>query len=163
MIATLQRGDFGLTQIGGPTGQIIRGLQWLDGTGFANFEHAFIYTGNGQIIEAEPGGARVGNVNEYSDIYWSSGHFDLTESQRSAICSAAVHYVGTPYSFLDYASLVARRLRLPVPGLKHYVADTGHMICSQLVAACYDVSGCPLFGDEWTGWVTPGDLYELIR
>jgi len=38
------------------------------------------------------------------------------------------------------------------------------MICSQLVAWCYEQAGIQLFSDErrWEGYVTPADLAELV-
>jgi hypothetical protein len=162
---TLLPGDYGLTQIGGDVGKAIRFGQWLDGTGFSNYEHAFVYVGHGQIVEAEPGGARTGSVSEYSDILWSSGHFPLLAAQRTRIVNRAVQFaVGkTPYSAADYFALAAHRLHLPVPGLQEYISDTGHTICSQLVDICYQSAGYRLFTDgRWNGYVTPGDLYDLL-
>lgn len=158
-------GDFGLTQIGGYAGRLIRFGQWLNGDGFANFEHAFVYIGGGQIVEAEPGGARIRPVTEYAaaNVCWSTGRFDLTPAERTAIASTAKMYADlkTPYSFLDYVALAGDRLHLPHRLLQNYVASTGHMICSQLVAAAYYKAGAPLYS-TWTGYVTPEDLYNLI-
>ena len=157
-------GDFGLTQIAGTTGKLIRIGQWLNGDGFANYEHAFIYIGNDQIVEAEPGGARIAKLSKYQSdsIHWSTGHFSLTENQRTQIVHAAIGYLGVPYSFLDYASLAARRLDIPVPGLHSYIKSTKHMICSQLVDQCYQDVGCHIFNDpdRWPGDVTPEALYN---
>lgn len=158
-----QPGDFGLTQISGNVGKLIRVGQWLNGNGFANYEHAFVYIGGGLIVEAEPGGARVRPVTEYKDIYWSTGHFDLTGAERNTIITYAEHYVGTPYSFLDYFSIAAHRLHLWTPGLKHYIGTSKHMICSQLVSQCYDDAGIKLYDGEWPGYITPEGLYDLIR
>lgn len=159
-------GDFGLTQISGGAGRLIRFGQWLNGDGFANFEHAFMYLGNGQIIEAEPGGARIRPVTEYApqNVRWSTGHFSLTEVQRTRIVARARAFEGVPYSFADYAALAAHRLRIPVPGLKKYIYNSGHEICSQIVDVCYQAAPFQLFTDDrWPGYVTPGALYELIK
>jgi cell wall-associated NlpC family hydrolase len=161
---TPQPGDFGLTQIHGRVGKLIRAGQWLNGDGFFDYEHAFVYVGEGQVIEAEPGGARLASLTEYnvSAVLWSTGAIGTTEAQRASIVAAARGYIGTPYSFLDYASLAAKRLHLWAPGLHSYVRSSGHMICSQLVAKCYFDAGCALF-PGWTGDVTPGDLCNLVR
>ncbi len=67
------------------------------------------------------------------------------------------------YSFLDYLALAAHRYRLPVPGLRTYIKSTGHLICSQLVDACYQAAGVQLFDDHrWNGYVTPSDLARRI-
>lgn len=163
-----QPGDFGLVKMGGETGKLIRFGQWLNGDGFADYEHAFVFIGPGQpgqIVEAEPGGAIVSPAGKYGGaVLWSSGKIALTAVQRRTIVQSAKRYEGTPYSFADYAALAARRLRIPAPGLKAYVASSGHMICSQLVDQCYADAGVQLFDDKrWPGYVTPGDLYQLLK
>lgn len=154
--------------MGGDSGKLIRVGQWLNGSGFADYEHAFIYVGQAggltpisdAIIEAEPSGAHLTALH-YSGVLWSSGIIHPTDAQRSAIVNAALSYVGVGYSVADYFSLAARRLHIPAPHLKAFVASSGHMICSQLVARCYANAGCPLY-DRWTGYTTPGDLAQLL-
>lgn len=162
--ANVRPGDFGLVSMGG-FGKVIRVLQWMDGSGFANYEHAFVYVGgltSHNIVEADPSGAKQVEFHyDPKTVVWSS-NLVLTDSERVKVCEIAESFVGTPYSFLDYASLVAKRIHLPVIGLQHYIASTNHMICSQLVAACYQAAGIPLY-KTWTGNVTPGDLYDLLE
>jgi len=159
--ANVKPGDFGLVHMGGDAGKWIRIGQWLNGSGFSDYEHAFIYVGSDTIVEAEPSGAHI-TKSHYSNILWSSGIINPTDTQRLAIVKAARSYVGTPYSWADYFSLAARRLHIPAPHLKAFVASSNHMICSQLVARCYADAGCPLY-DRWTGYVTPGDLCQLLQ
>jgi uncharacterized protein YycO len=157
-------GRIGLTQIHGDLGKAIRFGQWLNGSGFSKFEHAFLDLGNGTLIEAEPGGARVEPLSKYAmqDVYWcDSVYATLTEDQKFRIVNAARLLRGTPYSFLDYAALFTHRLHIPVPGLRDFIADTHHEICSQLVDFAYNIGGAPLFQNRWTGYVTPGDLWKL--
>lgn len=167
-----QPGDIILTQITGRIGKLIEFGQWLNGNGFIDFEHAALYKGDGTVIEAEPGGARERPLSDYTGRpqFWSTGILQLTDTQRMLIVNAAVGYTkanggkGVPYSFLDYDALAAHRLGIPVPGLQRYIASTGHMICSQLVDQCYADAGVHLFTDDrWPGYVTPGDLYDLLR
>lgn len=159
-------GDFAVVRMHGTPGALIRVGQWLNGDGFANVEHAFVLVGDDALVEAEPGGARVTPLTAYdpSGLHWSAGHIQLTSDQRAAIVAAAHRYLGTPYSFLDYGALAAHRFRLPGSGLlKGYVADTRHMICSQLVDQCYRDAGVHLFRDgRWPGYVTPADLNRLL-
>lgn len=164
-------GDFGLTQIHGRAGKLIRFGQYLNGSGFENFEHAFVYVGGNMIVEAEPGGARLRPVSEYAaaNVLWSTDHIPLTTPQRDAICLRAKQFYtandgkGVPYSALDYFALAAHRLHIWAPFLKSYVQNSGHVICSQLVDICYQNAGIHLFKDDrWPGFVTPGDLYGLL-
>ncbi|MEV0372938.1 hypothetical protein AB0I10_24460 [Streptomyces sp. NPDC050636] len=157
-------GDIGLTQISGITGRLIRLGQWLNGDGFADYQHAFLVLPDDRLLEAVPGGARVRPLAQYTGanvLYVCPER--LTEQQRTAICDAATRYVGVPYSFLDYLAIAAHRFHIPLPGLRRYIASTRHMICSQLVDQCYLDAGVHLFADgRWPGYVTPMALYELL-
>ncbi|MFH8569976.1 hypothetical protein [Streptomyces sp. NPDC017993] len=157
-------GDIGLTQISGHVGRLIRIGQWLNGNGFADYQHAFLVLPDNQLLEAEPGGARVRPLSSYEGVevlyVCPSG---LSERQRADICSASRAYVDVPYSFLDYVAIAAHRIHLPVPGLRRYISATGHMICSQLVDQCYKDAGVHLFDDgRWSGYVTPLALHRLL-
>ncbi|AJC61021.1 MULTISPECIES: hypothetical protein [Streptomyces] len=157
-------GDIGLTQISGVTGRLIRFGQWINGDGFADYEHTFLVLPGERLLEAEPGGARIRPLSEYdgSDVLYVCPE-QLTEQQRERICAAADRYVGVPYSFLDYLAIATHRLHVPVPGLRRYVASSRHMICSQLVDQCYQDADVHLFSDgRWPGYVTPMALYTLL-
>ncbi|MFD0528969.1 hypothetical protein ACFQ1I_21765 [Kitasatospora arboriphila] len=39
--------------------RLIRIGQWLNASGFADYEHAFVFVGDGQLVEAQPGGAEL--------------------------------------------------------------------------------------------------------
>ncbi|MFI7102344.1 hypothetical protein ACIBK8_23660 [Streptomyces sp. NPDC050161] len=159
-----QPGDIGLTQIPGTAGRLIRIGQWLNGNGFADYQHAFLVLPDGQLLEAEPGGARIARLDSYADadvLYVSPPEY--SPQHRADVCAAALKYVGVPYSFLDYLAIATHRIHLNVPGLRRYVAATGHMICSQLVDQCYQDAGMHLFDDgRWPGYVTPLALHELL-
>jgi uncharacterized protein YycO len=158
-----QAGDFAVVSVGGVPGRLIRFGEWLNGRGFAQYEHALVYAGAGNVVQAEPDGAAERAMTGHRLTMWSGGAVPLTGEQRTRIVAAAIRYVGTPYSFLDYLALFARRLRIPVPGLRAYIADTGHMICSQLVDQCYRDAGVELFSDgRWPGYVTPADLAAVV-
>jgi cell wall-associated NlpC family hydrolase len=161
--ASVQIGDFGVSHMGGQAGKLIRFGQWLNGSGFSDYEHAFIYVGNGKVIEAEPAGARLATFN-YGGVLWSSDKVKIDSPlRRLAIVTLAHSYAGTPYSWADYFALATHRLHIPAPGLKSYVSTSGHMICSQLVDRCYQDAGIQLFDDgRWNGYVTPGDLAQLL-
>lgn len=159
-----QPGDFGLTQISGHVGRAIRVGQWLNGDGFSDYEHAFVCVGGGDIVEAEPGGARIWTLSHYnaSRIAW----YRAPDGYGDEIATQARAMKGVPYSFADYAAIATVRLHLPLSSklLHNYVADSGHMICSQLVDEAYARAGVQLFDDgRLPGDVTPGDLLRLIE
>lgn len=155
----------GLTHINGGVGRAIRFGQWLNGEGFATWEHAFIYLPGNLVLEAEPGGARIVPFT-YSDVYWCTGIFKLLPptTNPTELGHVAESLKGVPYSFLDYAALAAHRLKIPAPHLRAFIKDTGHMICSQLDDEFYKRLGARIFVDgRWSGDVTPASLYNRDR
>lgn len=157
----MQPGDFGLVRISGVTGSLVSAGQRLIGSG-SYYTHAFVYVGGGQAVQAQPGGAiRADVLDIVQGRRLATSNLPLTGRQRADIVEAALSLDGTPYSFLDYAAIGARRL-LHVSALENYVSDTGHMICSQLVAECYRRAGIELFTGRIPGDVAPGDLARLI-
>jgi uncharacterized protein YycO len=157
-----QPGDFGLVSIPGGVGFLIRLGQWLNGNGFKNYEHAFVYLDENTILEAMPGGAIVSEAAKYASVRVSM--VPLTASERQEIVSHAWTLKGVPYSFLDYFAIAAHRFRLPLPGLRKYIANSGHLICSQLVDNCYQAAKVELFKDNrWGGYVTPAELIAFTE
>lgn len=166
-----QPGDFGLVKMGGTGGKWIRigqfaaGVLAGDGTEDEDYQHAFVYVGGGDIIEAEPGGAKRTQIH-YSNVLWSTGIIPLNFGQRMLIVKAAEKYVGTPYSAADYFAIAALRLHagVLVPGLKDYVKSSGHMECAQLVDQCYQDALVHLFKDgRFPGYVMPSSLAGLLH
>lgn len=172
-------GDFACFHEDNTAGVLIAAGEWLngDGTRASYFQHAGIYIGMGDranplgyIMAAQPGGARVSPLrpSQADDsvnpgVLWSTGRIALDDAQRSLIVANALKCEGVPYSAADYFALAAHRLHVPVPWLRGYIADSGHMICSQLVDWCYMKAGVHLFSDgRWTGYVTPANLADLI-
>lgn len=157
-----QPGDIGCTQITGDVGRLIRLGQWLNGDGFANYEHVFLYLGDGQIIEAEPGGARIADLTEYDSrtIAWVR----CPEDRRQAVVEAARTLEGTPYSAADYFALALHRFRIPAPGLRRYIESSNHLICSALADRAARIGGWNLFQDgRWEGYVTPAAIAHLAH
>lgn len=181
MLYTPQPGDIGLTQIRGDVGKAIRVLQRLNGTGNDDIEHAFMVTAVPKrpshyaigtphyelpsartyttVVEAEPGGAVESSLSKYTT--YDVLYIRCPDEYRQAVAAAAKTLIDTPYSYEDYLALTAHRLHIPVPGLKDYISDSGHMICSQLVDHAAMLGGWHLFTDgRWEGYVTPGHLTD---
>lgn len=157
-------GDFGLVAIVGEAGQLIRFGQWLNGNGWGAYQHAVLVLDNGELVEAEPGGACIRPLSEYdgTNIVWSD--WPLTDIERAAIAAAGRSLEGIPYSAADYFALAAHRLHVPAPGLRRFVASSGHMICSQLVDEAYRRAGLAMFDDgRWPGFVTPMSLVGALH
>ena len=159
-----QLGDIGITSIRGPVGRLISVGEYLLGDGFAPWDHAFVYVGNGLLIEAEPGpdGARLAELTEYNDrvVLW----LRCPDQYRQAVAHSARLLQGTRYSAADYFAIAAHRLHLPVPGLRDYIAASGHLICSALADRAAELGGWKLFDDgRWNGYVVPADLARLAK
>lgn len=157
-------GDFGLVSIKGGVGWLVRIGQFLNGDGFRRYEHAFIYLGDNQIMEAEPGGANISSLDEYvgRDVMWSTDLINLPDWVRTDLVEDAKKFEGAPYSFLDYLAIALYRLGIKYPGVAKRVKDSKHYICSQLVAQVYADNGIPL--TEYPPYlVTPGKLYKHLE
>jgi cell wall-associated NlpC family hydrolase len=149
-------GDYGVVRTSGWGAALIR-----FGT-HSNYNHAFVYVGDGQIVEAEPQGARLGSVTEYGNVLWS--RVPLDGPQRGAIAAIARKMIGTPYNWVDIAALTLACLGLKLPPVMDRVRDDRQLICSQLVDRAYELAGVHLFKDGRPDEaVTPGDLARLIE
>lgn len=156
-------GDWAVCDAGGAVGKAIQLGEWLNGNGFTDWEHAFVYVGGGKVLQAEPDGSKIVPLKPRAHILWSSGTIPLTPLQRSLVPGVAAQLTGVPYSFLDYGALAAHRLHIPVPGLRDYIDDSHHQICSQLVDDFMLRLGVHLFADgRWPGFVVPADLAGLL-
>lgn len=149
-------GDYGTVATSGFFGFLIR-----LGT-FSRDNHAFIYIGDGKIIEANPAGVQITELSQYSNVAWNQ-HENLSSSQRLAILDSAHTFVGKPYDFIDIGILAFRILGMKLP---HFLTGnvTKHkgVICSELVAKSYKSAGIVLV-DKADNLVTPSDLtYRLI-
>jgi hypothetical protein len=110
-----------------------------------------------------PAGARVAPLSEYAAGATVYSSWELSDDQRAAIVAAGRALVGTRYSVMDYFALAAHRLHLPLPGLKRYVENSGHMICSQLVDEAYFNAGLVMFADgRWPGYVVPASMDRVL-
>lgn len=160
------RGDFGVVSTPGLAAEIIR---W--GTE-SNVNHAFLYVGDGLLIEARPGGAGYAHIDKYNGltVEWSTGAVPLDDVQRLKVIAHARTLVGTPYGWLDILAigLTQRRAGRLInvdapPWWVRRVNDTHTLICSQLVDLAYYLAGVDLFTDtRLPGLVSPGDLHRLI-
>lgn len=155
-------GDFGLSVLTGPAGWWVNLGQALTGDS-SRFTHAFVVLDDNTVMEAMPGGARIAPLSSYDNQSVVYSRFDLTDFQRENVVISARSLEGTPYSFLDYGSLAMLHFEVRPESVRKRVADSGHMICSQLVDETYLRSGLHLFDDgRYAGDVTPGDLSYVI-
>lgn len=171
--ADVQPGTIGLVNISGEVGKLIHFGQWLNShpldrwlspESYPQIEHAFVLLPDRMLIEAEPGGARVVSIDKYTsvDVFWCTAiAARLTADELAAVAHTAAWFEHTPYSFLGYAELFARRLHMPVGLLRDDLTASDHVICSQLAALSYRDQGHDLFPGVWRDLVAPYDLWSL--
>jgi uncharacterized protein YycO len=150
-------GDYGVVRSNGIFARLIQ-----IGT-VSRWNHAFVYIGDGQIIEANPRGIEVSSVFKYPLIAWNQ-HEELDAKERHIIVEHAKAQIGKPYNFLVIANLALRILGLKVLAntkLLYKMAQKDGYICSELVAECYKVAGADT-SIKAPDLVTPGDLAERL-
>ena len=155
-------GDIGLVAIPGVGGPLIRFGQWLAGDGWTAYQHAFVYVGDGKIMEAMPGGARMVDLSyRYGDPQ-KIKYLRCPPQYGEDVAQKAISFLDVPYSALDYVSLGLHRFHIPAPHLRGYIKDSKHQICSQLADQAAALGGWHIFDDgRWPGDVTPNDLGKV--
>lgn len=152
----LQPGDVGFSTIGGTTGALVNiGQAILRDS--CRYTHAYIYVGNGKVLEAMPSGSRIVYGADREGPWY---RLPLTSTERSKVVYSG-DLEGIPYSFMDYAALAWWEWKLPGRNrLRNYVSSSNRMICSQLVDYTLCRVGYHLFQDGRLHQdVTPGDLF----
>ncbi len=147
--------------------------------------HAGVYVGNGDVVEAQPGGARLVPVEMYlgPGTFWAEGaflaNFNGVFTDGGAVAEYAKSMVGTPYSYSDIVAIALAQPRFkkvfgfdPIdehvqwndqPWWVKRLARKDRLICSQLVDEAYRLAGIHLFNDgRLSQLVSPGDLHRLI-
>jgi uncharacterized protein YycO len=154
---TVLPGTYGVSHGSGITGELIRHAteSWAG--------HAFVYVGNGQIIEAMPPVARVSAADTHPDAVWNV-HYPLTDVQRDAIVARAHALVGCPYDYPAYVGFALEVLKLRNGQELDPVFREDHWrVCSALVADCYTYAGLNVEqGLQHPNLISPADLYNRI-
>ena len=131
-------GCYGVSHGGGITGELIRHVtgSWAG--------HAFVYIGNGQIIEAAPPAVRVAPAASHPGAVWNVRD-PLSDAQRDKICARARALVGCPYDYPAYVGFALKVLKLRDGAELDPVFKADHWrVCSALVADCYAHAGIRL-------------------
>jgi hypothetical protein len=151
-------GVYGCVRTGGFVAFMIRTVtrSWAD--------HVFISIGDGQIVEAEPGGVRIRDVSEYAGcrIEYNTGE-DMTAVQRAAVAEYAESKRGEPYAWTADAVDGLRCLGLRWRILAKFERARRSVMCSELAAQAGNYAGLDwLCGQEDPCQVTPAMLAARI-
>jgi uncharacterized protein YycO len=154
---TVLPGCYGVSHGAGLVGELIRHAteSWAG--------HAFVYIGNGQIIEAAPPVARISAAASHPDAVWNV-RYPLTDDQRDKVCARAHALVGCPYDYPAYVGFALEVLKLRTDAQLDPVFREDHWrVCSALVADCYAFAGADLEqGLKYPNLISPADLYDMI-
>ncbi|MGH7744047.1 MAG: hypothetical protein ACREQ5_04405 [Candidatus Dormibacteria bacterium] len=149
-------GDYGVSHGSGLIGELIRHAteSWAG--------HAFIYLGDGHIIEGTAPVAAVATSASHPDAVWSNE--DLTDAQRVLITDRAHALVGTAYDWPAYVGFSLEFLKLRSGAqLDGVFKQDRWRVCSALVADCYRYVGIDVLpGVADPNLVSPADLYNRI-
>ena len=149
-------GDYGVVKTNGWAARFIQ-----VGTA-SRWNHAFIYIGDGKIVEANPTGVAISPVSKYPLIAWNQ-HEELTDAQRQKIVNKALSFVGDPYGFGAIIAIAFKILGLKIITklFTHIAENENSVICSQLVAWSYSVAKKKV-SNKPHAFTTPGDLAERL-
>lgn len=154
---TVRPGCFGVSHGSGLLGALIRHAteSWAG--------HAFIYIGNGQIVEGVPPVAQIAAASSHPDAVWNARE-PLTDDQRLKIVARAQALVGTHYDWPAYAGFALEVLKIGSgEQLDGAFAQDPWRVCSALVADCYDYAGIHIDASlKDPNLVSPADLYDRI-
>lgn len=152
-----QPGDYGVSHGTGIVGELIRHAteSWAG--------HAFVFIGDGLIIEAAPPATRISPVGSHPDAVWNSAE-PKTDDQRAAIVARARALLGTPYDYPAYIGFALEVLKLRTAAqLAPEFQHDRWRVCSADVADEYGFAGIDLTeGLAVPNLVSPADLYNRI-
>lgn len=123
-------------------------------------DHAFVIAEDGVIVEAEPGGVRLGHLSEYygNRIAINDGE-DMSVDQRGAVVAAAKAMIGKPYDDLAIVDDGLESLGWHWRWLARRADGDGELICSEVVARAGSAAGLDWrCGAATTAEVTPAML-----
>jgi uncharacterized protein YycO len=105
-------------------------------------DHVFISIGDGQIVEAEPGGVRIRDMSEYAGcrVEYNTGE-SMTEQQRAAVAEYATSKRGEAYAWAADAVDGLRCLGLRWRILGRLGGARRSVMCSQLTAQAGQYAG----------------------
>jgi hypothetical protein len=129
----------------------------------SKWNHAGIYIGDGEIIEARPSGVKRASVTKYDalPIIWSSE--SLTQEQRENISQFAKGFENDGYGVWSIVALGFKCLTFGIPLLpaNWMAVREKRVICSQLVAWTYSHAKIKL-SKKQHALVTPKDLANRL-
>lgn len=126
--------------------------------------HAFLYVGNGMIIEAAPPATRIAPVESHADAIWNLDEPGFSVATGVVICNRGHALLGTPYDYPAYIGFAMEILKIRnQQQLDPYFAHDRWRVCSADVADEYKFGGIDVSsGLKYPNLVSPADLLMRI-
>jgi hypothetical protein len=171
-VSKLTPGVFGLSHGGGLAGDLIRHATE------SSYGHAFLYLGDGVIVQGQPQVAALAKADSHSDATWAWRMWDQlaaehkwTPAQVKVVQDAVVlrgrALVGTPYDWAAYAAFASEVLHLAHGGaMQQFFEHNPRRVCSGLVADALTAGQIPLEfipEDGAPGLVTAGPKGTVVN
>lgn len=134
---------------------------WLIKIGtLSRYDHVFVIVSpDGDIVEAEPGGARKAHISKYAGRRMIRSNDTMDSTATNTIVKNALSMVGVPYNDLAILDDGLESLGLFWSWLANLADGDHEVICSQLVALCGQAAGLDwLCGRKHASEVTPANL-----
>ena len=127
----------------------------------SKWNHAGIYIGNDQVIEARPTGVSIRSIHEYDNfpIIWSNE--PLTETERNNLVEFVKIFENDGYGVGSIIALGFKCLGLSIFPANWLAIHEKKVICSQLVAWSYSHVKIKLVKKPHA-LVTPADLAKRL-
>jgi len=149
-VSKLEPGTFGMSHGGGSAGEMIRTATQ------SNVGHAFLYLGNGVIVQGQPPVAALAPADSHSDAIWAYRMWDWlreangwtqdrVSSAQASVVARGHALVGCSYDFEAYAAFTTMVLKLRnADQLAPLFKRDAWRVCSALVADAELYGGVPL-------------------
>jgi hypothetical protein len=146
-------GCYGISRGQGITGDLIRHAAG------PRPGHAFIYIGNGRIVEVAPPTVRIAPAASHPDALWNA-HCSLTAVQRQRICVRALALVGRPYDYPAYTAFAEGSGRATA---SNSIGLQGRSLAGVPATGCYAYLRIAWSGSQPVGAASCGHLPACVR
>jgi uncharacterized protein YycO len=154
----LKPGMYGVSHGSGMAGELIRHAtsSWAG--------HAFIYIGNGQIVEGQSPATHYTSVTAHPDAIWNLDEPGFTDEKGALIVARAHALVGIPYDWPAYVGFALETLKIrDGKQLAPFFRHDKYRVCSADVADAYTFANIDVTsGLKYPNLVSPADLLMRI-
>ena len=128
--------------------RLIQGAQWLHWRkkGEWRYNHAAVYIGDGQIVEANPAGVQIMPLSEYPEKDYI---VIPVQGDRNLAVEKAKSLVGTPYGWIDIIAFVFYILGVDGKKIDAINRRVSTLVCSQVSALAAEAAGDTRFPDPY--------------